>query len=425
MAAVKGKGRPVSSPLEVAQRKAVKGAVDLLKIQQEFEEVLKDGGGLDDPKSEREVRSVGQDRLNVAESIVKVIEQKKVKQNELAEIKLNGETKSVKRVQSAMNTLKKQEKELYDRLYDMPMLGTTQEEWDQDYGEDFKIRPLGRPGLTVEIRLVRALQDAKSLEKELRELEKQGGVSEPFDISAAAEVKINKSDGVKRSPGKPKLDELGRLDKRLLAIEKKMQQVKLGEDVSGGHSFNDNGSLLGRKRKPVTVKLQELEADRELALKEIKEEESKLSPLGKKKRQIKLIRDDARRDKIAANNAISKKEQAEKLKDYKSKRAKADKLEKKIQEAIDKNDKPSASKVATKSSESNENKTTVETAKASKGQVVEDVSSVDLEDVTAEKVKELEQQQVLLERQVAAIQAQVELKRKQKELTEQLAMLNS
>lgn len=328
MVAKQGKGRPVSTPVETAKRMTVKAACDLIGVQREFEDLLcltpEDKGS----DREKEVRSIASQRLNVASRIVEVMDAKKVVGMELKR-SVNKPIVTM-RLEEQLDGMKTQEAELYNQLWEIPELGATQQEWDEDYDADMKVRPLGRPGLTIEMKVVRAQNASSAAESDLRKEERRAKVKSPFDVSEAAEKKLAKKKESKAMPGKPKLDELGRLDKKLQLIEKNILRVKSEEE--GNNVYSEKGNLLGRKRKPMREKLKALNAEKAQVKSLIKTAEAVLSPAAALRRKVKVLRDKARRDKLASNSATTNKASAVLLKKYESKRAKALSLENQAEE---------------------------------------------------------------------------------------------
>lgn len=289
------KGRPASTPFQTAKREAIKAARDMLLVEQELQDSL----CLEDADEARitEVKSIARDRLTVAARLVKVLDTKIEVSHELKNAKRQEDQRALTR---KVSTLRTQEGQLYKQLWTLPELGATQDEWDNDYDESMKKRPLGRPGLTVEVRVVRARLRAEETEREFRKLEVDSGSRPPLDITEEAKRKLV-SKGRKTSPGKPRLDELGKLDKRLQLIDRKIEAIEAEKDVKAQVKKSSNGVSLGRKRKSKDEKIAPLRADRAVVVGMIEQAEKILSDSAKAKRMVKSLRDQARRIKLKAN----------------------------------------------------------------------------------------------------------------------------
>ena len=312
----KSRGRPESTPLEYSQRQVVKAKIDVLSTLHEFNLIL--CLSLTDKSSLRgkEVIAISKDRLAIAKSIETVLTNKKVINKE---IRNETEVNQKKVLTDQLKELKTQEKELFDQLYFLPELGATQAEWDTDYDDDLKKRPLGRPGLTPEIKVVRTQNTLDESIVVLRELERKEGINTPFEFEKEAATKhLASLKGHKdKGPGRPALDQLGKMDKKILLIEKKIQIVVAGEDVKSVISTSSNNIELGRKARSKEDKLKDLTSQKNICTDAINKIEATLPRSGILSRKLKKVGDLARKYKIAANNAVSSEDKKERFLKYK------------------------------------------------------------------------------------------------------------
>lgn len=316
-------GRPKSTPLEAATRKAVAAKKELMDTEASFEESL--SLSKLDAKSARgkEIRRLANKRLKVAKELTEVLDAKKPVRKALKDAKKGAATT---RLENKYEALKDKESELYRELALLPELGVTQHEWDNDYSEEEKKRQLGRPTLTIEIELIRARKNQKETQEKLRALETKNKVDKPVNLRTAA-LKLSETVAKGRLPGKPRLDELGLLDQQLRNVTRKISMVKNKEDIKGVTVLSHYGKEMGRKRKPISAKLKPLMTEKVAIEAAIKKKEGSLSASGKLRRQVKKLRDEARQLKLKANTETVRAAQNRILKQYESKRLKASKLE--------------------------------------------------------------------------------------------------
>lgn len=276
---------------------AIKALIKYTTLKEEFEDLLGIKGSSDDRVSE--VKDNANNRMRVASMIVELLERKSNSND------------------AQLTQIKKQEKELYDELFGLPELGATAYEWEHEYTEEMKKRPLGRPGFTIEIRLTKAQNEYNSALANLRAMEKAQGVS-PLDIYAAAKEKSSQT----ARKGRPKLDDLGIIDRKIAALQKRKEQL---EQEEKSVTLSKKGVVMGRKAVPSEVKIDKIDEEIAALKSMLAKKEASLSKTELKDRKVKRLRDDARKYKIQAN-AASGEEREELLSMYKALRAEAESL---------------------------------------------------------------------------------------------------
>jgi len=269
------RGRPKSSPLEKSRREALKAKRHLEDADSEFFERL----ALDDESgAERseEVRQIADLRMKKAAA---VNEARKLVSQARADEKSRAPGASAR-----LKAAKAKEKKAYTEFRALPDLGFTQSEWDNP---DMRKRELGRPQLDVEIKRVRAQEALKEAMAALKAEEKNAGEKHIPLAKLADPVKSSRGKGL----GRPKLDRLGMLDRKLGYLEKKIEQIELETD----HQDAANASGKGRKPKTKKAKLVEARKEAKDIKKMILAEEEKLDPIGRLNRTLKKLRDERRR----------------------------------------------------------------------------------------------------------------------------------
>lgn len=274
MAKVDNRGRPSYSPLEKAISECVKNTEAFNKIQLQFRAMVNFG---DDPERNEELEDVVDARKSLAE-------QKDELTKKIREFSAKGDDDKKEHYE--------EERKIVDKkLRMMPPLGLTFDEWEDEEPEDEDM-DRGRPSLEIEIKLVRAeraMNQSKALALKLMKKEGQ----DPKNLDALIEDQLNKD--VK--PGRPKSNELGKLDKRLIDVKRKIAEIESGEAEAKRKEnavYSDNGVLKGRKPKPLDELLLEYQNEAEGIVERIELLESKLDKQGKLERKLKLVRDKKR-----------------------------------------------------------------------------------------------------------------------------------
>lgn len=286
------KGRPSYTPLQKAVSALVKATDNFNILNAEFEALI--GVTADDEGTERyaDIMEVVDARKSLAEekdSLTQIIRQ------------MNKENNTAKAEQ-----LEARRKEVEEELRQYPPLGFTFEEFEQDGEAQVVELDRGRPAMEIEVRMVRAERELQEARRQAIALAAEEDMDES-DIDAMVEAELNKD--VK--PGRPKNDQIGRLDKRVLDLTRKIEYIESGEaeqDRIAKQNISEKGSLRGRKPEPLNEILTKLK--RELA--DVKERivilEGKLDAKGQLERKLKIIRDSKRqlkKDLLDANPNLS------------------------------------------------------------------------------------------------------------------------
>lgn len=273
------RGRPTSTPLEKARREALKARRLLEKANSEFNERMASDDG-SDPARSNEIRQMADLRMKLAAGV-----------NDARKLVSQARADKAKKSPGAaarLSAAKANEKKAYEAFRELPDLGFTQEEWDDP---EVRKRELGRPQLDVEIKRVRAQEDLKEAMEKVKAEEVAAGEKHVPLAKLVDPVKSSKGKGL----GRPKLDKLGRLDRRLVTLEKKIEQIESEPEIQ------ESAFSSGKGRRPKTKRAKLIEARTEA--KEIKEmisaEEQKLDPVGRINRTLKKLRDERRRMTLA------------------------------------------------------------------------------------------------------------------------------
>ena len=324
MTNVAGKGRPSHTPLKKAVSECVKHTEDHQLLEKEFD--ILTGLSQEEKGSER------------YEELEDVINQRKC----LAEEK--DDLTRLIRQYSAENDQENKEKYFNRRqkvdleLRELPPLGYTEDEWEEEASEEDKEQERGRPTLELEVKLVRverSLRDARIkagnlIKEELQEKENIAAKERAAEIFASQEVdedsekellteeqiynkervivkdkdayahldsliKVELDKEIK--PGRPKSDELAKLDKRLVDTRRKIEHIESGEaqkERDAKVNLSEKGNKRGRTPTPFDELLMNLKNEEVSIIERIELLESKLDRKGKWNRQLKLVRDQKR-----------------------------------------------------------------------------------------------------------------------------------
>lgn len=195
---VKKRGRKKMHPLDKAYRAWVKADEDLASIRDEMDKMM----GLTDedrktPKG-KEILDVVKRRIDINRKIDGLI-------NEIMGTIYHG--KKTPEVEALLEKKKEQRSALYDQLNNMPEIGMTQKEWDET-PDDFKVKRLGRPRVSIEMRYVRAEDALKKAKADVAKEEKAANA--PHKTLADLKKKIDPTDA-----GRPPMLEIDKLEKEV------------------------------------------------------------------------------------------------------------------------------------------------------------------------------------------------------------------
>jgi hypothetical protein len=286
-----GRGRPSHTPLKKAVSDCVKNTEILQLLEKEFHVLV--GLGDDEEKNE-DLMEVVDGRKCLAEEKDELT--KKIRQFSLENDLVNKEKYTSRR------------KKLDAELREWPPLGYTVDGWKLEASDSDKDIDRGRPTLELEVKLVRAehaLRDSRIMAESL--LKKDNLSIDLLD----GMIEIEMSKEIK--PGRPKSDELGRLDKKLLDAKRKITYIESGEAKKEREDkavYSKKGALKGRTPKPLDEFLLDYQDDENSIKKRIKSLESKLDANGKLNRELKVLRDQKRKLKksLNENNLMTDKE---------------------------------------------------------------------------------------------------------------------
>lgn len=325
----KRRGRTPLTELQKAQNEAVRTFLEHKSEVEVICDLLQIKDFTNCIPRDKDVLKVYNNRLVIARQLVAVLDEKK-------ELKANADPELAERIEA----LKVQEAQLYTDIYKLPELGATEKEWEEDFAPEDKVRGLGRPGLLPEMKMIRAENAMQEAQTHLHALEKWED-AQAFNVVAAATEKLARSIVI-RQPGKPKLDELGKLDHELTSAQRR-REVILNKKNAKATILSRNGVPMGRKATSPQVKLKTINSEIKDIKASIAAEEAKLDEIGLLKRKVKKIRDQARRLKLTANNERGK-EKAATLKSYEAKRNQAARIDNEIQVLMESADNKAAAK---------------------------------------------------------------------------------
>lgn len=269
-----GRGRPTHSPLKKAVSECVKNRESLDAVEKEFQAMV----------------GLGNDK-DLNEDLNEVVDSRKALAEEKDELTKKIRAFSAKNDHQNKIKYENRRKELDLDLRKMPPLGFTFEQWKDEDVESAEM-DRGRPSLEIEVKLVRAeraLRESRAIAVKL--LQKEG--KNPEDLDSM--IKIEMSKEIK--PGRPKSDELGKLDKKLSDTQKKIDFIESGEaekERKEKASYSKTGALKGRTPTPLDELLLDCKSELESIQNRIELLESKLDDNGKLNRQLKVLRDQKR-----------------------------------------------------------------------------------------------------------------------------------
>jgi hypothetical protein len=180
---IKRQGRPVLSALEKLKKEALKTHHELNLLNKEVQAMLCLSD--DEKESERgmEINAILEKRMDVAKNINDV-------DKAISELKKEAQAQdksATKKTEKRINKSKALRKKLLAQLSNLPAIGLTAKEWlsektgmlESDEGT------LGRPGIPVEVKIIRANERIDSLLVEINALNLESNIEKPFDIESA------------------------------------------------------------------------------------------------------------------------------------------------------------------------------------------------------------------------------------------------
>lgn len=244
-------GRPELPLVEKEKTVATKLAVSLNTLEAEFDSMLCLSADERNEPRGMAVIANAELRLSIANDI------------EL----LNDDIRSaIESEDKALESKKKSKKAtLMAELDRMAPLGYTQPEWDA-VGDEFKVKELGRPKLSIEFKLNRARTDFKSKLSTLNRLEAAEEMEKSTFESLLLEhqSKLKKVKGKKVLPGRPKYTQVDILKRDLKKVNDKINYIVSGEAHADQQrrlaesNAGSDGKRVGRPLTDLNKKLSEL-----------------------------------------------------------------------------------------------------------------------------------------------------------------------
>jgi len=198
-------------------------------------------------------------------------------------------------LRSGINKMTEVNKNLRASLSKEPPLGMSNHEWGILSADD-KYKDVGRPKLSLESKLASFTQETIKAVSNLNIIEKEEG-EEISTIDSLSEVKPKITTG---KVGRPELDVIGKLDKKLHITERRIRDLYV-DNVKRKAAKNYAVKTSGRKPIAFEVKLQKLQKERVTLVSEIKSLESHLDSEGLIARELKLMKDERRNYRVERN----------------------------------------------------------------------------------------------------------------------------
>ena len=269
-------------------RNASRALLKKQELEEEFDALL----SLTEDEKETEY---GQAVLEVAEIRMDLAADIKTAIDDLAKAKSKADKTEKREAQ----------KNLMEEFVALPDLGATFEDWEELVEQGGIKRSVGRPPVPFEVSLLRAREDAEqALGKYKRAAKKHGfpesledkSLNHPIPLDQMLELYKKAT----KNMGKSSNDELGVLDAEIRKMEARIEHITSGEaqrereEKLKSAKYSSRGTRLGRPFEPLEELLEKYETEK--AEMEAKREklESKLPPLEKMDRRIKIQEDQAR-----------------------------------------------------------------------------------------------------------------------------------
>lgn len=210
-----GQGRKPLSAIERTTRRIVRAHAELVEVEQEFNMML----GLSNPskpnKRDKEILNIAEIRLKINTTLNRVLKDVYPLQRMKAEEKTTE-------AKDTLKTMVAKRDRMFADLKDIPELGATEDEWAKMTTEE-KARGLGRPKVSLELRVVRARLEFKEADAEYREAEEEAGV-EHTDIEKLVKLRAGSFSG----PGRPSGGMLTQLERKLRTLNKDIEHITSG-----------------------------------------------------------------------------------------------------------------------------------------------------------------------------------------------------
>lgn len=342
------KGRPPIPEREKAYRRAAEAVTLHTQLQTELKSMIGLSEDEYDTPRGKEIIALANERIQVSRGIEDAMTQSnelnttvrtlRDKIKELHSILMDGavsepEVKSIKEQELALvaelNEIKAYLKELKvfraegNAAYnEMPELGFTSAEWDA-IPEEEKKKELGRPKLSIEVRIIRAEREKEEALKELNDIEAKEGLPLSTESKLLNEKSSNDGDAENGGPQNDYLMEMDKLFRRLcdeIELIESGEAERQQEDKMKHARRSKQGNLLGRPMEDLDKKLARLRSEAASTISKIDEIEKTLTGLDAVCRDLRVYRDilkwakrinftavDSVRGQVTELNALKKK----------------------------------------------------------------------------------------------------------------------
>lgn len=269
-------------------RNASRAVLKQQELEEEFDALL--SLSEEDKATEygQAVLEVADIRMDLAGDIKQVID-------DLAKAKSKAEKSEFREAQ----------KNLMEEFVALPDLGATFEDWEELADQGGIKRSVGRPPVPFEVNLIRSREDASQALEKYQKVSKKAGNPESLEKNGVhhpipLEEMLQLYKEVTKNMGKSANDELGVLDTEIRKMEARIEHITSGEaqrerdEKLKSAKYSKRGTRLGRPFEPLEDLLQKYESEK-MEMEEKRERlESKLPPLEKMDRRIKIQEDQAR-----------------------------------------------------------------------------------------------------------------------------------
>lgn len=282
-----GRGRPALPMITKAKRWAILSIKNYNEIKSEYDLMLNIS-----PRDKATGR---------ANDVMQAAESRMVVSHEIESLNtlISGMSKSDGSLQE-LNSLKRKRSAKYNEYNSLPEVGYTFSEWLNAPSSQLK-KELGRPKLSIETKLIRAEAEKNAallfLNSILSDEGKEAVSEENIDS-------LGDSEHTHVEVGRPRLDNIGILDRKLKKIQDKIEHITSGkaaaeqeEKLKSAKRSAKTGKILGRPFENIDERLLSLREKEESIISEIQLLEFDLDEKGRVERELKITRDKLREHK--------------------------------------------------------------------------------------------------------------------------------
>ncbi len=269
----KTQGRPKKTALEIAAKELSDSRTAYLEAKAAIDFEL----DLDNCETKEESESI-LNLFNARTKLAVEVDNLSTKIRALkAELKAISNKKSAKAfdVKAKIKALTEKKEGLSEDLADLPPVGMSLDDWDefQEAQKELKRKP-GKSPLPIELVFYRAKQRLGAAQKEYRKEEKAAGIPpRNFEEVIKEELSNRKLSG---GPAR-KLDNLGKLDKDLLLLLRKQEEIV--HAINNPVDEPERANKQGRKKTPLSQKLKKVESQIKETKEAIARAEAAMDPL--------------------------------------------------------------------------------------------------------------------------------------------------